>query len=158
MGAKRTFVDLDAAGPRHEYRAILAKIKKDAVCPFCPQNFKYHTRPILHETRHWLSTENFAPYIGTKHQFLLLHKKHIEHLTEMSPAAWGELLKHAQWLCKKYDLPAGSIFMRFGDVKYTNASVAHLHAQLLIGTKRAKKTFPIAPPLGFSTKPYIPKK
>ncbi|PIS43578.1 hypothetical protein COT23_00580 [Candidatus Kaiserbacteria bacterium CG08_land_8_20_14_0_20_50_21] len=66
---------------------------------------------------------------------------------------------HIKWISKKYKLPAGSFFMRFGDKHYTGASVTqHLHVQLFIGVVRTKKTYPIAPLLGYSTKPYTPKK
>ena len=153
---KKDFVDIKGAAGRVEYAAVLSKIKKDGVCPFCPEHFKYHTRPILHDGKYWLATENMAPYVGAKHHFLLLHKKHIEQVTDITPKAWQELLTHIQWLCETYQLPAGSFFMRFGDTRYTGASVAHLHAQLFIGSRRTKKTFPLAPLLGYSTKPYIP--
>jgi ATP adenylyltransferase len=156
--AKKKFVDLDGAGERKEYANVLKKIKKDGVCPFCPENFKYHTRPILKNGTHWFITENFAPYTGTKHHFLLLHKKHIESTSEISTNSWNDLLLLIKWAIKKYKLPAGSFFMRFGDTRYTGGSVSHLHAQLFVGSPRTKKTYPIAPPLGFSTKPYIPKK
>ncbi len=159
MMKKKKFVDVEAAGDRDAYRAVLKRIIKDGVCPFCPEHFKYHTRPIIRDGKYWLATENFAPYTGTRHHFLLLHKRHIEHVSEISPKAWAELLAQVKWLCKKYKLPAGSFFMRFGDRRYTGASVTqHLHAQLFIGTVRTKKTYPIAPLLGYSTKPYIPQK
>ncbi len=154
---KKDFVDIKAAGDRVEYATVLTKIKKDGVCPFCPEHFKYHTRPILRDGKYWLATENMAPYTGTKHHFLLLHKKHIEHVTDISPKAWQELLSQIQWLCETYKLPAGSFFMRFGDKRYTGASVTqHLHAQMFIGSPKSKKTYPLTPILGYSTKKYVP--
>jgi diadenosine tetraphosphate (Ap4A) HIT family hydrolase len=159
MARKKEFVDIKAAGDRSEYAAVLTKIKKDGVCPFCPAHFKYHTRPILQDGKYWLATENMAPYTGTKHHFLLLHKKHIEHVTDISPKAWEELLVQIKWLCKKYKLPAGSFFMRFGDKRYTGASVTqHVHAQMFIGSPKSKKTYPLSPLLGHSRVPYTPPK
>lgn len=145
MRRKKTYVDIAAAGDRKEYASVLKKITKDGVCPFCPEHFKYHTKPILRDGKHWIVTENFAPYGGTRHHWLLLHKKHIEHAASATPAAWAELLSHIKWLTKRYKLPAGGFFMRFGDKKYTGASVTqHLHAQLLLGSPRGKHTEPIA--------------
>ena len=158
MARKKNFVDIQAAGDRVEYATTLRQILKDGVCPFCKEHFIYHTNPILKEGKFWLVTKNSAPYTGTKIHLLLLHKKHIEHVDRLSPAAWGELLSHLKWISKTYKLPAGSFFMRFGDMRYTGASVTqHLHAQIFVGSPRSKKTFPISPLLGYSTKPYIPK-
>lgn len=159
MAKKRSFVDIEAAGNREHYAKVLRKIQKDKVCPFCPEHFKYHTRPILLDGEHWLLTENMAPYTGTKHHFLLLHKKHVEHVQDVTPEAWAELLSQIKWASDTYKLPAGGLFMRFGDKRYTGASVTqHLHAQLIMGTVRTKKTYPISAHLGYSTIKYEPKK
>lgn len=151
--AKRKYVDVEAAGDRSDYVAVLKKILRDGVCPFCPETFKYHTRPILRSGKYWLVTENFAPYAGTKHHFLLLHKKHIEHVEAVTPAAWTELLSHIKWVSKKYRFPGGAFFMRFGDKQYNGASVTeHVHAQLFIGSPRSKRTEPIMVTLGYKAK------
>ncbi len=146
---KKKFVHAPNANDRAEYHSVLKKITRDNVCPFCPAHFKYHTRPILRTGKHWLLTENMSPYEGTKKHFLFIHKKHIETPQKLSAAAWKELLSHLNWVSKKYRLPAGGFFMRFGDMHYTGASVAHLHAQMIIGSKKSKGSFIIGPTLGF---------
>jgi diadenosine tetraphosphate (Ap4A) HIT family hydrolase len=152
MAKKKKFVDVAGAGDRAAYAEVLKKIQKDGVCPFCPKYFKYHTKPILAEGKHWLVTENFAPYGGTRLHFLFLHKKHVEHVDKVSPAAWQELLTHIKKITRKYKIPGGSFFMRFGNEQYTGASVTHLHAQMIVGSKRDKNSLPIAPTLGFRKK------
>lgn len=150
---QKKFVDIKNAGDRVEYVAILKQILKDGVCPFCPEYFVYHPKPILRSGQHWLVTENISPYRGTKHHFLFVHKKHIENLAQLSPAAAAELASHAAWLTKKYKLPGGALFMRFGDKRYTGASVTqHLHAQLISGSKNSRAAFTIHPTLGFGKK------
>lgn len=147
--AKR-YVNKAGAGSRKEYAKVLERIDREGVCPFCEDYFlKYHTRPILKKSRHWIVTENFAPYDGAKHQFLFVHRGHIEDAHKLSSAAWSDLLTNIKWLTKKYQLPALSFFMRTGDSRYTHASVAHLHAQALVGGTSRKK---LRVTLAFKTK------
>jgi ATP adenylyltransferase len=144
------FVDVASAGDRKDYAQTLQQITRDGVCPFCPHNFKYHTRPILRRSRSWLVTENSTPYTGAKRHLLFILKRHVEHCAEMSTQEWSDLHLQVKWVTKKYNLPAGSFFMRFGDAKYTGSSVAHLHAHIILGSKRTSKSLPITPVLGFS--------
>jgi ATP adenylyltransferase len=129
-----TFVNSDntAYRPDSTYRGVIDQIKKDGVCPFCPDYFsKYHKNPILKQGIHWLLTNNMYPYEGTKQHVLILHKAHIETLNEISPEAWTELKTLVDAFIKDVGLPGGTLLMRFGDTRYTGASVRHLHANLV---------------------------
>lgn len=115
-----------------DYSELLKKIKEEGVCPFCPDNLqKFHPNPILKESKHWKVTENAFPYDGTKHQFLLIHKKHIEFFKEISDEGWVELRQLIKWLEDNYEFQAGSLLLRFGHTKKTGASVQHIHAQII---------------------------
>ncbi len=114
------------------YENVIKKIETDNVCPFCPEQLaNYHKNPILHETPSWLVTKNMYPYTGAKHHFLLIHKAHIIRPDEMSAQAQNELFGLIAWTTKEFNIPGATFFMRFGDTKFTGASVAHLHAQLV---------------------------
>lgn len=127
----KQFVDLDNARLA-EQKQVMRNIEDAAHCPFCAENLaKYHKRPILKEGKYWLVTENQWPYQHTKHHFLLIYKKHVENITELTPPAGAELIELAQWLIKKYQIPGGGLVMRFGDTNYSAGTVNHLHAQLL---------------------------
>ncbi len=129
---------------RAAYIETIKKIIKDGVCPFCQKYFlKYHTRPILRRGTHWLVTENANPYRGARHHYLFVCTKHVESPGRLTPRSFGELQSHIRWLQKKYKLPGGTFFMRFGDTRYTGASVAHLHAQLIVGSRKDSRTEPI---------------
>jgi diadenosine tetraphosphate (Ap4A) HIT family hydrolase len=113
------------------YGEVIEKIGKDKVCPFCPEHLaKYHTNPILRAGEYWLVTDNLFPYPGAKHHVLLIHRDHIENITELSRAAWDELWECITWVIRERKIPGGSLVFRFGDTAYTGASVAHLHANL----------------------------
>ena len=114
------------------YRGVIENIKKDGVCPFCPDNFsKYHKNPILKEGTYWLLTRNMYPYEGAKQHVLILHKAHIETFADISSEAWIEFKALSDALIKEIGLPGGTLIMRFGDTRYTGASVRHLHANLV---------------------------
>lgn len=131
----------------------MQKIIEHGVCPFCPKFLeKYHDHPIEKIGQYWAVTKNDYPYDGTTAHYLLIHKKHIEHASQITPAAWAELSTIFKWLTKKLKLPAGSFFMRFGDPDYTGASVTHLHAHILISQKNTKQTEALNVPLGYKTK------
>ena len=128
------FVNTDNTSFRSDstYRSVIDEIKKDGVCPFCPENFaKYHKNPILKEGAHWLLTNNMYPYGGTKRHVLILHKAHVETFTDVSPEACAEFKTLVDVFIKETGLPGGTLIMRFGDTRYTGASVRHLHANLV---------------------------
>ncbi len=144
---KKSFVNLQNASSRPDgrYKNVIQKIRHDGVCPFCPQHLtQYHKRPIIKNGRFWLLTDNMYPYRGAAHHLLLIHKKHIESITDISPRAWGELLKLTQAETKKRRIGGGTFYLRFGDTAYTGASVTHLHANLIspdISKKNRKPIF-----------------
>ena len=118
--------------PDVNYNSVISNIQKDGVCPFCPEQLKkYHKNPILEETKSWLVTNNMYPYKNAKHHILLIHKKHIENLAEMSQEAWVELNQIFLKAIERSKIPGGTMFIRFGDTRFTGASVSHLHAHLV---------------------------
>jgi len=118
--------------PDGKYNSIIADIQKDGVCPFCPDQLKkYHKNPIIEETKYWIVTDNMYPYKNVKDHILFIYKKHIENIQEMSPEAWQELNKIFLKSIDRSGIPGGTLFMRFGNTRFTGASVAHLHAHLV---------------------------
>lgn len=122
-----------------EQQKLMAQITNDGVCPFCAQHFRtYHPKAILKETDYWFFTENMSPYKNTTHHWILVYKpSHITHIGELPPEAQTDLFALMNEVVQEYKLPGGAFFMRFGDTHYNGSSVAHLHAQLLMGHKDA---------------------
>lgn len=94
-------------------------------------------------------TENAWPYTGTAFHFLFIARAHVEATEEMSPAVWTDLHALYRKLVKRNSLAGTTLMLRSGDTKITGASVNHLHAHLIIGTKRTKKTKPMKALVGF---------
>jgi ATP adenylyltransferase len=132
----KTFVDSGNANGRRygTYGKVIDQINMDGVCPFCPEHLaKYHPNPILRDGEHWLYTKNAYPYKGAVHHFLLIHKAHIEGFAGITPAAWLELQELVNVIAQEHNIKGGAMVCRFGETKYTGASVTHLHAQLIVG-------------------------
>lgn len=133
-------------------RDTMAQIVRDGVCPFCREHLEtYHTKPILHETEHWVLTENFAPYEGARVHLLLVAKQHCTLPAELAPAAWLDLQTVLEYVRTTYDMPGATFVMRWGDTDYTGASVSHLHAQLVHGYDRKQGGKPILTALGYQS-------
>ena len=135
--------------PDGTYGKVIEQIKKDAVCPFCPENLaNYHKNPILFEGEYWLLTNNMYPYEGAKYQALIIHKQHITSFTEISEPAWKELQAIIKRFADQNHIPGGALLMRFGNTAYTGASVSHLHANLISPDGEDKNRKPIVARLG----------
>lgn len=133
----------------------MKEIAERGICHLCPKYLEeYHDYPIEKIGRYWAITKNDYPYQGANLHYLFIHRKHIEHITQITAQAWTELTIHFKWLANKYNLPGGGFFIRFGDSRYTGATASHLHGHLLIGVQRKgkEKQKIINVPLGYQKK------
>jgi ATP adenylyltransferase len=145
------FVNLDntAHRPTATYSNVISQIQKDGVCPFCPESLaKYHKNPILKNGSFWLLTNNMYPYEEAKYHALLIHKAHITSFSEISKEAWDELNDFIKDFTVGNEIPGGTFIMRFGDTRYTGASVSHLHANLVSPDGEDKERKPIIARIG----------
>ena len=147
MGKKKV-VDARFAKSK-EYRAVINQIADEAKCPFCPDNFRYHKKPILKRLGNWFITSSTWPYKDTKHHFLIIGTRHKERLRELTPADWKSIIALVNDVVRKNKIRGGAIAMRFGETAYTGATVCHLHMHLIVPElqrgKRVAKTvmFPV---------------
>lgn len=118
-----------------DQKVVMNQIAKENHCPFCPENLqKYHKKPILKKGKYWILTDNQWPYEKIKHQILAIYKSHIEHISEIDPAAGEELFQMFKEESSKRRIPGGGIAIRFGSNpehgSYGN-TVLHIHAHLI---------------------------
>jgi ATP adenylyltransferase len=149
-------VDVQNASTRAQggYAQALAKIDEDGICPFCEAHLpKHHQKPILFRNAHWIVTENAWPYDGTRHQFLIINRDHIESAEALPAGAWGALGSAYRQLVKDYRLDGATLLLRSGRTDFTGASVAHLHAQLISGGRREADSELIRALVAFKAKP-----
>jgi diadenosine tetraphosphate (Ap4A) HIT family hydrolase len=152
MSQKRQAVDVGNAGivPREDYEHVLRTIIAKGFCPFCEEHlFKHHRNPLEHKTRHWLVTKNSWPYEGSRYHFLFITRAHIEVTEDVPSVVWSDLQKLYEKVIRENNIKGATLMIRSGDTRYTGASVNHLHAHLVSGNVRTKKTKPIKALVGF---------
>lgn len=131
----------------------MEELSKLDICPFCREHFEdHHKAPILLETRYWLLTKNDYPYEGVKVHLLVVYKEHIVSPSQISPLAAKELPQLMKWAERKFKLKGASFIMRFGDMRFTGATIAHLHAHIVSGIRGLKNSEPIKQKIGFKKK------
>ncbi len=129
----KSFVNLKHARTEEQVK-VMTQIQKDGVCPFCLEHFlKYHPKPIIDQNGFWLVTENMSPYEGSVHHFLFVCKRHFTMPNEMTSAERIALFDLVGLMIEKNKILGGSILIRFGDTRFTGASVDHFHAHLVVG-------------------------
>lgn len=133
--------------PRHarnkEYQEVIKNIAQKGKCPFCPDNFLYHKGKILKRNKDWFLIKNAWPYENAKHHFLIISNSHRESLAEIPIQTWKSLQCIVDWANKKYKITGAALTVRFGDTKYTGATVCHLHFHLIVPKQSKIVTFPI---------------
>lgn len=135
---------------RSDYVRTLNAIIAGGFCPFCEEHlFKHHKRPLIYKSKHWLVTENAWPYEGAQFHFLFIARTHTEKTESLSTLMWTDFHKLYKKLVKRYGFDGATLMMRSGNMKITGATVNHLHAQLIVGSPRTKKTSPIKALVGF---------
>lgn len=104
---------------------------ESGVCPFCVVNSSINK--TLFDNEHWLVWENaFSAGEHCKHMFVIVAKRHIRILPNVTPAGWMALDEALSWLHAMYRLPGGMLFLRFGDMCFNAGTVPHLHFNLWV--------------------------
>lgn len=119
-----------------DYRRVLSAIEETRRCPFCPAHFRYHRKPILKRAGGWFATENSWPYAGARVHCLLISEKHRERFEELSLKDFAAIRSLTRWLIRRYRIAGGGLALRFGDPRFTGATVRHLHCQLIQPLRR----------------------
>lgn len=122
--------------PRHakteRYAEDLAEIVAAEVCPFCPENFHWHDHPIIARDGKWFITESSHPYENSQMHFLIIGQEHKVILAELTGTDMSCILRLAAKVQYDNGLRGGALLMRWGETFYSGATVAHLHAHLVV--------------------------
>lgn len=109
------------------YGDLLNKIAKVGKCPFCEGEFEKYNPPPLRTYNGWFAANSIRKYRNASDHFLIISVKHKEAVTDLTPADMEAVLTLTQWLVKEYDLKGFGWVLRVGKMRYTNATVQHLH-------------------------------
>ena len=120
-----------------DQRIRMNQAENDELCPFCPEGLvKIHRMPILHALNLLFVTESAFPYEGTSAHYMIIPKRHLTEVEQLTAEDWEEIGLLFAWIREHYSIQYGGMFIRFGDMSRTGSSVAHLHFQILSGTKK----------------------
>lgn len=120
------------------YSRVIKQISNEGLCPFCEEHgIKYHSNPFIIKGRSWLVSKSAFPYEGSEHHLIFIHRKHIEHISEVSAEEWVELKNLSEQMVIDFNIEGATFLMRFGATERTGATVNHLHAQLISGSGAA---------------------
>ena len=126
-----------------EYKEVIEEIAAQGKCPFCPDNFRYHKKPILKESNGWLITKNSWPYKNSRRHFIIVARRHMENLGELTAKDLETVKGLSDWAVKKFQIKGGALTIRFGGTDYTGATVCHLHFHLIVPKKSQTVNFPV---------------
>jgi len=122
-----------------DQKRVLKGIVEDDVCPFCQENLaKYHKNPIVIDGKHWLVTENQWPYDNAVLQILIIAKRHVETVSDLTAEEWHDWTNMLSDAVERYGITSGAVCMRFGNPIESGASVLHLHSQIIVSDPNAK--------------------
>lgn len=131
----------------------MKKLLEKGVCVFCKEYLEeYHDNRIEEYGKHWIITKNDYPYTGTKVHYLLIHRDHITNMDELTDEAKIEYFNFTEKITKLHNSPGASMTMRFGDDKFTGATIAHLHAHVICGYEKTLESKPITTVVAWSEK------
>ncbi len=154
MKSETKNLNVDPSNARNEdYKKAMDEIITTNDCPLCPP-MKWHPNPIIRDNGLWLLTKNGFPYKDTEHHLLLISKRHIEELAEITDEEAQSVFSLAKWATREFNIKGGGLTMRFGDTLYTGATVKHLHAHLIVPelskeiTGDKAKVIPVYFPIG----------
>lgn len=132
MPTRNSFVDETHAVGKPEYSNVLKDILSKGVCPFCPENFSWHKKPILGKDKDWFVTENSWPYKNARYHFLLICTAHKTDVDELTIDDFVSLHNLVRGIRERFEISGGAMTLRFGDSRFTGATVAHLHFHLIV--------------------------
>ncbi len=133
------------------YSDVVKNIESEGNCPFpfCGEDpAEHHKKPIFAEGKYWKATDNAYPYDNVDHHILFIYKEHKLSLTDITTEGWVELHRLVEETIKNRNILGGTLFMRFGDTRYTGASVSHLHAHLVVSKGNSSDYKPVLTRIG----------
>lgn len=120
---------LPEAARTPEQLTEMERLIKAGICLFCdPSERKYVLR-----SKYWHVVPNKFPYKGTQLHLLIIPELHVDSLQDLPADAFQDYMLVLMLLEQLFGLTAYSHFMRVGDMRFTGASMAHLHGHVIVG-------------------------
>jgi len=112
-------------------------------CPFCQVDEKKN-KSLDGSNKYWRVQRSKFPKKHSEIHLLIVPRRHITHIKELTIREWVALLRAGWWVLKNFDLAGGGIIWRFGSLKYTAASVRHSHVNIIVPNLQGEIRDPLA--------------
>jgi len=150
-----------------EQLAEMRRLEAAGICLFCPDALRSHAaQQVLFETGHWSVTPNAFPYAGARLHLLVVPHRHVTDLLDLDDAAGADFWAALREIRSRYGLDHYGLGVRNGNCSFTGATIAHVHAHVLVGDPDAAPEVPVrmrfsSRPASFSlysTRTWVPQK
>lgn len=132
--------------------AEMERLEAAGTCLFCPEALHGHQhQQVIFETAHWAVTPNEFPYAGTRLHLLVVPHRHVGDVLDLDDEALGDFWTALRWIRERFDLGHYGLGMRNGDCRFTGATIAHVHAHVLVGDPELNPEVPVR--MRFSSRP-----
>ena len=127
-----------------EQLAEMERLEAAGICLFCPDSLREHTRQrVLFETGHWTVTPNEFPYAGTRLHLLVVPHQHVNDLLDLDEAALADFWSALRAVRERFGLDYYGLGARNGNCSFTGATIAHVHAHVLVGDPALDPEIPV---------------
>jgi diadenosine tetraphosphate (Ap4A) HIT family hydrolase len=121
-----------------EQLAEMRRLDAAGICLFCPGQLGGPAgQEVILSTAHWSVTPNEYPYEGTSLHLLLVPREHASTLLGLSEDARAGFWAALAAVADRYALQHYGLGVRNGDCRRTGATIAHVHAHLLVAADGA---------------------
>jgi ATP adenylyltransferase len=135
-----------------EQLAEMRRLEAAGICLFCPASLRQHARQeVILETRHWAVTPNAFPYKGTRLHLLVVPHQHANDMLDLGDEALADFWATLRLIRERYALDHYGLGVRNGNCSFTGATIAHVHAHILVGDADADPEVPVR--MRFSSRP-----
>jgi ATP adenylyltransferase len=135
-----------------EQLAEMRRLEAAGICLFCPRSLREHARQrVIIETAHWSVTPNEFPYAGTRLHLLVVPRQHVNDLLDLDEEALSDFWATLRLIREQFDLGHYGLGVRNGNCSFTGATIAHVHAHVLVGDPSLEPEVPVR--MRFSSRP-----
>jgi ATP adenylyltransferase len=127
-----------------EQLAEMERLEAAGICLFCPAALREHARQrVLFETEHWSVTPNEFPYAGTRLHLLVVPHQHVNDMLDLGDAALTDFWAALRTIRESFGLDYYGLGARNGNCSFTGATIAHVHAHVLVGDPSLDPEIPV---------------
>ncbi len=126
---------MDNARDKEQSSRMMEAEKKNE-CFFCIDFTTLGASGKLWENPFWFVKPNDYPYTGTKQHFLVVARRHVTSIGELSTNEKLSVFEAIEWTKARFELDGFSLFVRSGNMRRTAATIDHLHFHIIVGEEK----------------------